>query len=122
MKIIQYYSILFNRVLRPDYGDAIPEPILEAFLQPDIEFPPFAPAETDGRPRARDEDDETSGAPGELWLQMMLQAQAEIGADANANKLTRRVVERAQDQASMERAQTQGKEATTAEQAQIGAQ
>jgi hypothetical protein len=71
----------------PDHGDAIPEPVLEAFLQPDIEFPPFAPAETGGRPRARDEDDETSGAPGELWLQMMLQAQAEIGADANANKL-----------------------------------
>jgi hypothetical protein len=67
----------------PDHGDAIPEPVLEAFLQPDIEFPPFAPAETGGRPRARDEDDETSGAPGELWLQMMLQAQAEIGADAN---------------------------------------
>jgi hypothetical protein len=59
--------------------------VLEAFLQPDIEFPPFAPAETGGRPRARDEDDETSGAPGELWLQMMLQAQAEIGADANKN-------------------------------------
>ena len=101
MKIIQYYSILFNRVLRPDYGDAIPEPILEAFLQPDIEFPPCtqssiiralgflhedgAHAETGGRPRARDEDDETSGAPGELWLQMMLQAQAKIGADAEPN-------------------------------------
>ena len=54
--VIQYYSILFNRVLRPDYGDAIPEPILDAFLQPDIEFPPFAPAEIGGRPRARGEE------------------------------------------------------------------
>jgi hypothetical protein len=63
-------------------------------LQPDIEFPPFAPAETGARP-ARREDDELpggvpAGAPGELWLQMMIQAGMEaalpgLGLKAGSN-------------------------------------
>jgi hypothetical protein len=61
----------------PDHGDTIPQAVLDVFLQPDIQFPPFAPAES-GKPRRRDDDEMPngvpSGAPGEMWLQMMMQA------------------------------------------------
>jgi hypothetical protein len=56
--------------------------VLQAFLQPDIEFPPFAPAETGGR--VRYEDDKASREPGKPWLQTMSQAPAETGGQRRA--------------------------------------
>jgi hypothetical protein len=66
----------------PDHGDSIPKPVLDAFLQPDIEFPPFAPADTGARSQRQDDEmpgGVPAGAPGELWLQMMLQ----VGMEAS---------------------------------------
>jgi hypothetical protein len=63
----------------PDHGEAIPESILHHFLQPDIVFPPFAPAENE-RPgkgqqkqQRHDEEDEEISGQDAMWWSLMMQ-------------------------------------------------
>jgi len=70
----------------PDHGDQIPEAILQTFLQPDIVFPPFAPAENErggkGQPKRVEPEDDLpmpAGEQDEMWWNFMMQQMGKNG-------------------------------------------